>query len=111
MKRILIRASPGGGWRLTFKYHGGGNDVDIEIEGSAKAVQVGLGITGALVGVRVKKMFEAGDVPQALFTEGMMLSAIAAGGAVEAYEGQFLRIEPAAGVSGLSTSVSLAWKD
>jgi hypothetical protein len=112
VNRKLIRIGEGPGWRLTFKYHGGGNDVDILLEGNGQAVLTGLSLIGLVIGLKVRKMFERGGIPVEVFDDSMRLAAIASGGEpLSPYRGEYMRVEPVERVSGLTTQVSLGWKE
>lgn len=99
------------GWKLSFKYEGQGTSVDLEYVGGEQAVRFGLGFTWVTLGQQLMHRLGVGSLPEGLGEEALMLSAIYAGAPLSAYKGQYLRIEPIARVSGLSTSVHVEWGD
>lgn len=99
------------GWRLTFKFSGQGTEVDLAYEGNEQAIQLGLGMTWLTLGHQLTRRLGAGQLPEELGPEALMLSAIHGGAPMSAYEGKYLRIEPSAQTSGLSTSVHVEWSD
>lgn len=99
------------GWKLTFKFDGEGTRIDLKYVGVDQAIRLGLGQTWLMMGPQLTSRLGAGQLPDGLGEEALMLSAIHGGAPVAAYAGQFLRIEPVAQVSGLSTSVHVEWGD
>lgn len=99
------------GWKLTFKFSRPGMVIDLEYVGSQQAIRTGIGLTALAVGEQLTRRLGAGQLPEGLGEEALMLSAIHGGAPMTAYEGKFLCIEPVTQVTGLSTSVHVEWGD
>lgn len=99
------------GWRLTFKYEGRGAVIDLELVVGDRAIRFGLGMNGLLLGEQIQKRLGADGLPEELLVEGLMVSGFQSGAPLVEYEGQYLRVEPVAGVSGLSSSMHVEWGD
>ncbi len=99
------------GWRLTFDFKECANCIELELIGNEQAIRFGLGLAALTAGERIKQRMAAGNFPAGLLKDAAKLLGIRGGAALSEYEGDFLRIESLAKVTGLTTRISVEWSD
>lgn len=100
------------GWRLTFKYREGRNDVDIELRGGDAVMKRGLDVAVVNAGPALaRRMSIPRALPPGWRADVEKLVRLQRGlEPLGEYKGRFLRVRPD-DASGLSMSVSVAWED